>query len=131
MSLPEEQIERMMIAAKVSKYSELAERLSESQSTLGSWKSRGVPEGKLYKAADILGCAIDWLRTGEGAMSPAKEQASESFEGYSANMGDSRLARLIEAWPSASGEIQQAAMEMVERSAERLRAGGGGGKNSQ
>jgi hypothetical protein len=64
-------------------------------------------------------------------MSPAKEQVSDSFERYTRAPADSRLARLIEAWPSASGEIQQAAMEMVERSAERLRAGGGGGKNSQ
>lgn len=64
----EQQIERMLVASNVKKLSELAEFLGERQSTLSSWKSRGIPEAKLFKAASLIGCHVEWLRNGEGEM---------------------------------------------------------------
>ena len=77
MNIAQDQIDRMKMAANVTKDSELAAILGEKPTTLSSWKKRGIPGGKLYGVADILNCSADWIRKGEGEMSAKGDRKAE------------------------------------------------------
>jgi hypothetical protein len=89
MKSAQEQISRMKEAANVSKNSELASILGERQTTLSSWKNRGVPEGQLHRAANILKCSVEWLAEGKGEMRPQQAAGPDTH--------DPELAREVEA----------------------------------
>jgi transcriptional regulator with XRE-family HTH domain len=98
----------------------------------------------LANIAEIGKVTVDWLITGKESGSPTKpptreealkEIAKAAYQGdksfalsiceaaglYTKPTTDPCLAKLIDAWPDASEEIQQAAVDMVDKSATRLR----------
>jgi transcriptional regulator with XRE-family HTH domain len=100
----EAQIDRLKKAANVSKNSELAEILGERPTTISSWKQRGIPEGKLHRAANILNCSVEWIRKGVGEVRPAKETVAIEHL-------DPELARL--ALATVKGEAGEQQVELT------------------
>ncbi len=129
MDITEQQFERMFKVGNVSQYSELARLIGETQSTLGSWKKRGIPDGKLYKAAEILNCRSDWLRKGEG---PMRDQPPDVGHSYTAESSlNAEEQTLLNNYRVADPAIKKAAQRILEDSAIESRRNVGGGSDLQ
>jgi hypothetical protein len=62
-------LSRMMIAYKVKKFKDLAEKLGVSSNTVDVWKRRGsIPEKNILKCINMTACNEDWLLSGVGEM---------------------------------------------------------------
>jgi hypothetical protein len=63
-------LERLMTVFAVDSDSELARKLEVNRQTLGSWRSRqSIPYALCVNVSETEGVSLDWLLTGEGAMS--------------------------------------------------------------
>jgi len=62
-------LSRMMIAYKVKKFKDLAEKLGVSSNTVDVWKRRGsIPEKNILKCINMTNCNENWLLNGVGEM---------------------------------------------------------------
>ncbi|AOJ62797.1 hypothetical protein WJ32_10230 [Burkholderia ubonensis] len=67
-----ETAERLYHAAKklrgVEGPANVARLLNESPQLVNNWERRGMSAAGMIRAASIIGCRVDWLKTGEGKM---------------------------------------------------------------
>jgi hypothetical protein len=67
-----ETVERLYVAAKTLKQVEgpanLARLLNESPQLINNWERRGMSASGILRAAPIVGCRVEWLKTGDGEM---------------------------------------------------------------
>ncbi|MGC3025809.1 hypothetical protein ACPUER_11755 [Burkholderia sp. DN3021] len=67
-----ETIERLYRAAKelqgVEGPANVARLLNESPQLINNWERRGMSASGMIRAASVIGCRADWLKTGDGRM---------------------------------------------------------------
>lgn len=67
--------DRLLLAFNGAKQNEIAERLGITSRAVGYYLSGRIPDGeKLQKIAEVTGCNLHWLLTGEGPVKPVSEQ---------------------------------------------------------
>lgn len=76
---------RLYIAAQkiadIKGQSAVAHLLNESPQTVKNWESRGVSKAGIIKAAQIIGCNVDWLMTGIGPMRRGNTEPGPELRG--------------------------------------------------
>lgn len=87
---------------------------------LTNWKSRGISKEGLLSAAPILGCRIDWLKTGEGSMrDSAHHQPDASQIGTPKrtmiDIMDELSEQIAKADPSVRDEIARLVMSYIDK----------------
>ena len=61
--------------------SAVAHLLNESPQTVKNWESRGMSKAGIIKAAQIIGCSVDWLISGTPPMRPSNIEEAPSTRG--------------------------------------------------
>lgn len=58
--------------------SAVAHLLNESPQTVKNWESRGISKAGIIKAAQLIGCSVDWLISGTPPMRPSNIEEAPS-----------------------------------------------------
>lgn len=108
-----DQAQRLYLAAKELKQregkAEVARLLNVSDQNINGWEKRGISEGGLLAAQEIIGCDAIWLRDGTGSMVHGGETTRS-------NLSD--VARLVAAYGRASDIGRTQILRMAEALAE-------------
>lgn len=105
-----EQVQRLYRAAKqlrkIDKKSAVAKLLNISPQNLNGWEERGISEGGLLKAQEVIGCNALWLRDGVGDM----VKGGTIVNGLTAE----EISELIKLFEQADQDGRRAIMDMAQ-----------------
>ena len=127
MSSVEEIIARMTKATGAKDQQEMLEKAGFSVGLASKWKNRGaVPARAIEKVSEVTGVTFVWLKNGHGAMR-ARPPADHGHVGEGLLSADQK--QLLDLWEAADDDAREYALDILKKSAAKLRAKEGGGSD--